>query len=51
MNADPAYAEITGVYDFDREEIVPLDKCVERGLMTKEEYDECVRVNSINHPF
>ena len=49
MNADPAYAEITGVYDFDAEEIVPLDKCVERGLMTQERYEEIVRSNAVKH--
>ena len=51
MNADPGYADIIGMYDEIAEEVVPLDKCVERGLMTQEEYDEAVRLNSIRHPF
>jgi hypothetical protein len=34
------------MYDFKKKESVPLDKCVERNLMTQEEYEEAVRDNA-----
>ncbi|MDR3282955.1 MAG: hypothetical protein LBS92_05025 [Candidatus Methanoplasma sp.] len=46
MNADPMFAPCVGMYDFKKKEDVPLDKCVERGLMTQERYEEIVRSNA-----
>ncbi|MDR3282695.1 MAG: hypothetical protein LBS92_03695 [Candidatus Methanoplasma sp.] len=45
MNDDPGHGRAIGMYDFKTGEIVPLSKCVERGLLTKEEAEADMKRN------
>ena len=47
MDFCPGYAKCTGIVDFITGKIIPLDKCVEHGLMTQEKYENTVRLNAV----